>query len=149
MTTVALEQIRTLPMQWRRMTKTDSKYPFAFDLVTGRHGFKKVHGVRLSDEEQKALDRIETRLKKNGQVEEVMSETTTQRQFHIDLFVEDGKTLKEAEEIVQKIEQRLGHRLDETPLSGNDDDDDDYFDEDAYDALNTDHDFNDSPYDDG
>jgi hypothetical protein len=41
---------------------SDSKYPFAFDLVTGRHGFKKVRRVKLSDEERRALDKIEERL---------------------------------------------------------------------------------------
>jgi hypothetical protein len=46
------------------MRKTDSKYPFEFDLVTGRHGFKKVSCAKLTDEERKALDKIEKRLRK-------------------------------------------------------------------------------------
>jgi hypothetical protein len=41
-----------------------SNYPFAFDLITGRHGFKKRHRVKLSDEEKKALKAVEDRLKK-------------------------------------------------------------------------------------
>jgi hypothetical protein len=41
-----------------------SKYPFAFDPVTGRHGFKKVYRARLSDEELKALKAVENRLKR-------------------------------------------------------------------------------------
>jgi hypothetical protein len=42
--------------------KTENKYPFAFDPVTGEHGFKKTHRARLSDEEKKALKAVEDRL---------------------------------------------------------------------------------------
>jgi hypothetical protein len=47
--------------------KKDNNYPFEFDLVTGEHGFKKTHRVRLSEEEKKALEVIENRLKKKPQ----------------------------------------------------------------------------------
>jgi hypothetical protein len=39
------------------LQKTQSEYPFAFDPITGRHGFKKTHHARLSDDERRALQR--------------------------------------------------------------------------------------------
>jgi hypothetical protein len=58
--------------------KTDSKYPFAFDPVTGQHGFKKTRRTRLSDDEKKAIKAIEDRLKpQDGRLDNKKTATQT------------------------------------------------------------------------
>jgi hypothetical protein len=49
-----------------REVKTNSAYPFEFDLVTGEHRFKKTRRITLSDAERSALEKVEARLRKKA-----------------------------------------------------------------------------------